>query len=79
MVRERYWLTMQPGEIRVCGSCHGTNEKDQAGNAAPQNPPEALATLLGYWKNNAVEPSPAILGSTFLPGGPVRYAPSGGW
>ncbi len=22
-VRERYWLTFQPGEIRVCASCHG--------------------------------------------------------
>ena len=23
VVRERYWLTFQPGEIRVCGSCAG--------------------------------------------------------
>lgn len=79
VVRERYWLTMQPGEIRVCGSCHGTNTKDQAGNAAPQNPPEALATLLGYWKNNASVPPPATVSGIYLPGEPVRYSPPGGW
>jgi hypothetical protein len=82
VVRERYWLTMQPGEIRVCGSCHGTNTKDQAGNLAPQNPPQALATLLGYWKTNAtVPPAPSFpaTGDIFVPGSPVRYAPAGGW
>lgn len=47
VVRERYWLTFQPGEIRVCGSCHGVNQHDQAGNPAPQNPPEALRLLIG--------------------------------
>ncbi len=25
VVRERLWLTMRPGEVRVCGSCHGVN------------------------------------------------------
>lgn len=50
VVRERYWLTFQPGEIRVCGSCHGLSEYDQAGKAAPNNPPEALLTLLNDWK-----------------------------
>ncbi len=53
VVRERYWLTFQPGEIRVCTSCHGLNSLDQSnpGNTAPQNPPEALRTLLQWWKN----------------------------
>ncbi len=50
IVRERYWVTFQPGEVRVCTSCHGINEFDQAGNASPTNPPEALRNLLEYWK-----------------------------
>jgi hypothetical protein len=50
VVRERFWLTFQPGEVRVCASCHGVNEKNQAGGGVPQNPPEALRTLVRYWK-----------------------------
>ncbi|HEX7151372.1 MAG TPA: hypothetical protein VF618_07770 [Thermoanaerobaculia bacterium] len=50
VVRERYWLTMQPGEVRVCGSCHGVNTRDQLGRAAPQNLPEALRDALRFWK-----------------------------
>ncbi len=50
VVRERYWLNFQPGEIRVCGSCHGANETDQAGQLPPTNPPEALRQLLRSWK-----------------------------
>lgn len=46
VVRERYWLTFQPGEIRVCTSCHGVNDKAQDGNAQPQNSPRALKRLL---------------------------------
>jgi hypothetical protein len=52
VVRERYWVTFQPGEIRVCTSCHGLNEHDQAGSNAPQNPPQALLTLLEFWQSN---------------------------
>ncbi|BCU78751.1 hypothetical protein llg_34660 [Luteolibacter sp. LG18] len=52
VVKERYWVTFQPGEVRTCTSCHGLNDKDQAGNTAPQNKPEALRTLLQYWRNN---------------------------
>ncbi|MCB8945558.1 MAG: hypothetical protein H6658_17555 [Ardenticatenaceae bacterium] len=51
VVRERYWVTFQPGEIRVCTSCHGLSEFDQAGDGAPQNPPQALLTLLQYWQS----------------------------
>ncbi len=51
VVRERYWLTFQAGEIRVCSSCHGLNEKDQAGNPVPENAPEALKLLLDEWKS----------------------------
>jgi hypothetical protein len=50
VVRERYWLTFQPGEVRVCAACHGVNSKDQLGDAAPQNAPEALRALLRTWK-----------------------------
>ncbi|HEX9921778.1 MAG TPA: hypothetical protein VGD99_03875, partial [Anaerolineae bacterium] len=52
VVRERFWLTFQPGEVRVCASCHGLNEQDQAGNPRPTNPPEALRQLLQYWQDN---------------------------
>jgi hypothetical protein len=51
MVRERYWLTFQPGEVRVCTSCHGLSEYDQAGQSAPSNPPQALLDLLLYWQS----------------------------
>lgn len=50
VVRERYWLTFKKGEIRSCGSCHGVNTIDQAGNPPPTNPPQALVTLLNYWR-----------------------------
>ncbi len=49
VVRERYWVTFQPGEIRVCASCHGLNERDQAGGGVPQNEPAALRSLLELW------------------------------
>lgn len=52
IVRERVWVTMQPGEIRTCGGCHGENTKNQAGQPAPVNKPEALRELLRYWKQN---------------------------
>lgn len=53
VVRERYWLTFQPGEIRTCTSCHGINTVDQANHATPTNTPAALVDLLKYWKTNA--------------------------
>ena len=51
VVRERYWITFQSGEIRMCSSCHGLNDKDQAGKSAPTNQPQALLTLLQDWKS----------------------------
>ncbi len=50
VVRERYWLTFQPGEIRVCTSCHGLSQYDQAHELAPTNPPQALQDLLEQWQ-----------------------------
>lgn len=52
VVRERYWITFAPGEIRSCTSCHGINVGNQAGQPAPTNTPLALITLLNYWKTN---------------------------
>src|ERR1051326_5314328 len=50
IVKERYWITYQPGEIRTCKNCHGINTTDQAGNGPPNNKPQALRDLLRYWK-----------------------------
>jgi hypothetical protein len=54
VVRERLWVTFQPGEVRVCASCHGLNNVDQAGAAAPANTPDALYQLLLSWKSQPV-------------------------
>jgi hypothetical protein len=62
VVRERYWLTFQPGEIRTCVSCHGVNEKTQANGLVPMNTPLALVQLLGYWKTN-VTTVPGVVAS----------------
>ncbi|MCB9847870.1 MAG: hypothetical protein H6814_05595 [Phycisphaeraceae bacterium] len=48
VVRERYWLSFQPGEIRVCTSCHGVNRMDQTLAPPPTNTPQALTSLLDY-------------------------------
>ncbi len=52
VVRERVWVTLQPGEIRTCAGCHGENAKNQAGQSAPVNKPEAFRELLRHWKAN---------------------------
>jgi hypothetical protein len=60
VVRERYWLTFAPGEIRTCTSCHGINQTTQANSLTPTNTPLALIELLGYWKaNTTVQPTVA--------------------
>ncbi len=51
VVRERYWLTVQPGEIRACGGCHGINTTGQAGQAPATNTPAALTALIQHWSN----------------------------
>jgi hypothetical protein len=52
VVKERYWITFQPGEIRTCANCHGLNDKDQAGLTRPQNQAQALHALLTVWAAN---------------------------
>jgi hypothetical protein len=65
IVRERYWLTFAPGEIRTCTSCHGINEATQNGGPVPTNSPLALVQLLQYWKTNTtIRPSIATSQST---------------
>lgn len=64
IVRERYWVTFQAGEIRVCSSCHGVNTADQLGASETQNSPLALASLLAHWKGLPSENSPSSY--TFL-------------
>ncbi|MEO0795251.1 MAG: hypothetical protein AAFX93_08825 [Verrucomicrobiota bacterium] len=49
VVRERYWLSFQPGEVRSCTSCHGLNKVDHVGGTKPQNAPQALTDLLLAW------------------------------
>lgn len=50
VVRERFWVSFSPGEIKTCAGCHGVNSQDQAGLGVPQNPPEALRELVRAWK-----------------------------
>jgi hypothetical protein len=55
VVKERYWVTFQPGEIRTCKNCHGINTADQMGTlGGPNNEPQALHDLLRYWKSNNI-------------------------
>jgi hypothetical protein len=50
-IRERYWVTFAPGEIRVCTNCHGINTRDVVlGQPEPTNPPQALSTLLRWYR-----------------------------
>jgi hypothetical protein len=50
VVRERNWVSFGSGEIRVCASCHGINKETHDGQGLPENPPEALRSLLQTWK-----------------------------
>ena len=50
VVRERVWVSFQPGEVRVCASCHGLNSRNQAGLPTPTHAPAALRELLAWWK-----------------------------
>jgi hypothetical protein len=52
VVRERYWISFQPGEIRTCTSCHGLSSADQLNRPPPTNVPQALNRLLQHLKSN---------------------------
>ncbi|HEX4342311.1 MAG TPA: hypothetical protein VH255_02915 [Verrucomicrobiae bacterium] len=53
IVKERYWLSFRPGEVRTCANCHGINAVDQLGRTAPTNEPLALRQLLRVWRTNS--------------------------
>ena len=53
IVKERYWLSFRPGEVRTCANCHGINAVDQLGRPPPTNAPLALRQLLRLWRTNA--------------------------
>lgn len=85
VVRERYWLTFQPGEIRVCASCHGINQAAHGGQPEPQNQPEGLRQLLRLWKAGmTVKPEDRVFnwaertyGDHFLPKNPTTLTAGG--
>ncbi|MET0231384.1 MAG: hypothetical protein ABW186_10675, partial [Rhodanobacteraceae bacterium] len=52
VVRERYWITAQPGEVRACDGCHGVNDLNQAGLPPAQNVPQALRDLIAWWRDH---------------------------
>lgn len=49
VVRERFWITFQPGEVRACDGCHGVNLQNQAGQGASQQTSLAFLDLLDRW------------------------------
>jgi hypothetical protein len=49
VIRERYWITLQPGEIRACDGCHGVNQQNQAGQPASTQVSAAFRDLLSRW------------------------------
>ena len=51
VVRERFWITFQPGEVRACDGCHGLNVQGQAGQPASQQVSQAFLDLLQRWNN----------------------------
>ncbi|MEM9303355.1 MAG: hypothetical protein AAGE01_14665 [Pseudomonadota bacterium] len=53
VVRERVWITFQPGEVRVCDGCHGVNRVSQAGVGPATNEAQALEALLTRWQQRA--------------------------
>ena len=53
VVKERYWISFRPGEVRTCANCHGINAVDQLGRSAPTNAPLALRQLLRFWRTNS--------------------------
>jgi hypothetical protein len=53
VVRERFWVTVQPGEVRACDGCHGVNRNNQGGQAASVQTAQAFVDLLEHW-NTAI-------------------------
>lgn len=76
IVRERLWVTLQPGEIRTCTGCHGENTRNQAGAAPSTTPPEALRQLLRHWKQqNGGDPIRVNGSQPLIPNAPAGTPP----
>ena len=52
VVQERFWITVQPGEIRACDGCHGINQVNQAGQPKAENVSLAFRELLARWRDD---------------------------
>lgn len=50
VVRERYWITLQPGEVRACDGCHGINRLGHGGVSPSVQTAQAFVELLTHWK-----------------------------
>ncbi len=82
IVKERYWVSFQKGEVRVCASCHGSNESATLPTQMePQNKPEAFRTLIKHWRDSVVNVAPSAPILTFPPNnaGNVSQTPSMQW
>lgn len=51
VVRERYWITFKPGEVRACDGCHGVNQQNQAQQPPAENVADALRALIARWRD----------------------------
>jgi hypothetical protein len=78
VVRERFWVTMQPGEIRTCTGCHGENSRNQAGQTASAAKPQALRTLLRHWKQGGSAPRRQNSSQPLVPGSAAAGAVAAG-
>ena len=58
IVRERVWVTLQPGEVRVCNGCHGANTLDQTGADSVSSDLLALKILIENLKSNGLPATP---------------------
>jgi hypothetical protein len=66
LIRERYWVTFAPGEMRTCTNCHGINTGDVVLNQpAPTNPPQALHDLAHWYFNSVCRPVLAVSSQYF--------------
>lgn len=66
-LRERYWVTFAPGEMRSCTNCHGVNRTDVVlKQPPPTNPPQALRELARWYRDNfAAVLATSVCGASF--------------
>lgn len=66
-LRERYWITFAPGEMRSCTNCHGVNRTDVVlKQPPPTNPPQALRELARWYRDNfAAVLATSVSGASF--------------